>query len=205
MTKKNLMNIYEKLKDIDLILGSQSPRRQMLLEAAGFQFRTLALPTPENFDPGLEPTEIARILSMQKAEPFKGLLKPNSIVITADTIVVKGKQILNKASTPSEAFQMLSLLNGTSHEVITGVSITSAQNQCVFSETTKVVFQHLTDSEINYYIENYKPFDKAGAYGIQEWMGMAGVERIEGCYYNVVGLPVATLYKEMKNFMQLHF
>jgi septum formation protein len=199
------MQIFNQLNKLDLILGSQSPRRKLLLESAGFSFRTWAIPTDELFPTNLQPSEIALYLCRQKAESYKNLLRDDSILITADTIVAKDQHILNKAATQDEAFGMLTLLNGTSHEVITGVSITSSQHQKTFFETTRVYFDQLSSEEINWYISNFKPFDKAGAYGIQEWIGMIGVKKIEGCYYNVVGLPLPALYREMKFFLSEHF
>lgn len=199
------MQIFNQLEKIDLILGSQSPRRKALLQDAGFRFTTQVIPTLENFPSNLAPEEIAEFLCRQKAEPFRNQLQENNLLITADTIVVKDKQILNKASEEKEAFEMLSMLNGTHHNVITGVCLSSqGQSEC-FHETTKVFFHTLTREEINWYIHNYKPFDKAGAYGIQEWIGMIGVKKIEGCFYNVMGLPVAALFRHMKTFLQKHF
>ncbi|MFW5707636.1 MAG: Maf family nucleotide pyrophosphatase [Bacteroidota bacterium] len=199
------MQLFEELKKYDLILGSQSPRRKALMESAGFTFRTWVIPTAEKFPPQLAPEEIALFLCRQKAEPFKAHLNPDSIVITADTIVVLNRDILNKAATPQEAFIMLSRLNNREHRVITGVAITSAKAQKSFTETTRVFFHKLSDEEIRGYIDQYKPFDKAGAYGIQEWIGMAGVKKIDGCYYNVVGLPTSRLYHEMKIFLGEQF
>lgn len=196
------MIFFNQLKDFDLILGSQSPRRKLLLESAGFTFRTWAIPTKEEFPENLNPTDIALYLARQKANAFSEHLNKKTIVITADTIVVKNNQILNKATDALHATEMLSMLNNTSHDVITGVCITSEKHQTCFSETTKVFFANLTPDEISWYINNYHPFDKAGAYGIQEWIGMTGVEKIEGCFYNVVGLPVPRLFKEMKSFVQ---
>lgn len=193
--------MIDKLKHIDLILGSQSPRRKELLLAAGFEFRTWAIPTDETFPPHLQPVDIAEYLCRQKAVPFKGLLNHNSILITADTIVVKDGLILNKAATPEEAYGMLSMLNNTNHQVITGVCITSASHQRCFHGVTNVYFYELSEDEIYEYINNFKPFDKAGAYGIQEWIGLTGIQKIEGCYYNVVGLPVPALYQELKTFV----
>lgn len=184
-----------------LILGSRSPRRKALLESAGFFFKTLDAQTDETFPHDMQPSYVAEYLSCQKAEALNHELSSDSLLITADTIVVKDNQILNKAMDPDEAFQMLNMLNGTSHDVITGVSLTSMEKQLFFHEITKVYFCRSSPRELWYYIENYKPFDKAGAYGIQEWIGLMAVEKIEGCYYNVVGLPVARLYKELKNFL----
>ncbi len=199
------MHIFNQLKNIDLILGSQSPRRKSLLRDAGFHFRTQVIPTLEEFSPNLEPEEIAEFLCRQKAEPFSEQLKKDSILITADTIVVKDKQILNKASEEQEAFRMLSMLSGTHHNVITGVCLSTKGYSESFHETTRVYFHTLTDEEMHWYINKSKPFDKAGAYGIQEWIGMIGVEKIEGCYYNVMGLPVAALFRNLKTFLQNHF
>ncbi len=196
------MILFNQLKDYDLILGSQSPRRKELLESAGFTFRTFSIPTSEDFPNTLKPYDIAQYLARQKAIPYSEHLRENTIVITADTIVVKDNQILNKAADTQQASEMLSILNNTSHKVITGVCITSKKYQTCFFETTKVFFSKLTQDEINWYIDKYHPFDKAGAYGIQEWIGMTGVEKIEGCYYNVVGLPVPRLFREMKRFVQ---
>jgi septum formation protein len=199
------MQIFSHLSKLDLILGSQSPRRKSLLESAGFTFRTWVIPTQELFPDDIKPEEIALHLCRQKAEPFKNQLKDDSILITADTIVTKDHQILNKAATHDEAFKMLSLLNGSSHDVITGVTITSPLYQKSFFETTRVYFNELSQEEINWYITNFSPFDKAGAYGIQEWIGMIAVRKIEGCYYNVVGLPLPALFNEMKIFLKEHF
>jgi len=196
------MIFFNQLKDFDLILGSQSPRRKTLLESAGFTFRTLAIPTKEDFPKNLKPPDITLYLARQKANAFYEHLKNNTIVITADTIVAKDNQILNKATDAQHATEMLSMLNNSNHEVITGVCITSEKQQVCFYESTKVYFANLTHDEIDWYINNYLPFDKAGAYGIQEWIGMTGVEKIDGCYYNVVGLPVPRLFKEMKSFIQ---
>jgi septum formation protein len=197
--------MIDKLKNIDLILGSQSPRRKELLQAAGFEFRTWAIPTDESFPSHLQPADIAEYLCRQKALPFNGLLGKNSILITADTIVVKDGLILNKAANAQEAFNMLSLLNNAQHQVITGVCITSENHQECFHNITHVFFNELSHDEIHWYIENYKPFDKAGAYGIQEWIGLTGINKIEGCYYNVVGLPVPALYQGLKNFLNRYY
>ena len=199
------MKFFEKLKSLDLVLASQSPRRKALLEDAGFPFRVWTIPSDENFPRELSPHDIALYLCRQKAKPFKGLMSQNNIVITADTIVVKGKQILNKANNPEEARSMLTILSGTTHQVITGVCITSQNHQHAFTETTTVKFADLEQEEIVYYIETCQPFDKAGAYGIQEWIGAVAVESIRGSYHNVVGLPVATLYRELKSFVEKYF
>ncbi len=199
------MKIFEKLQKLDLILASQSPRRRQLLKEAGFPFRVWALPGEESFPENLSPPEIAIHLCKKKAEPFLDKLDKKSIVITADTIVVKDKKILNKAGNVIQARQMLSLLSGSTHQVITGVCITSLDKQLAFYEKTNVTFTELSKEETYHYINICKPFDKAGAYGIQEWIGLIGVESIEGSYHNVVGLPVARLYKELKVFLKEQF
>jgi septum formation protein len=198
------MKFFEQLKSIDLILASQSPRRRELLKDAGFPFRVWSIPCHEKFPEELPPHEIALFLCKQKAEPFKNQISEKSIVITADTIVVKDNQILNKADNAIQARQMLTLLSGTTHQVITGVCLTSMKKQVAFYETTLVKFTPLSAEEIDFYINNFKPFDKAGAYGIQEWIGLTGVERIEGSWHNVVGLPVAALYRNLKDFIKDH-
>ena len=199
------MKFFEKLKSLDLVLASQSPRRKALLEEAGFPFRIWVIPSDEDFPRDLSPNDIALYLCRQKAKPFKSLMDQNTIVITADTIVVKGNQILNKANNPEEARSMLTILSGTTHQVITGVCLTSQNHQHAFTETTTVKFADLEQEEIDYYIETCQPFDKAGAYGIQEWIGAVAVESIRGSYHNVVGLPVATLYRELKSFVEKYF
>ncbi len=199
------MNFFEQLKNIDLILASQSPRRRNLLKEAGIPFRVWAIPGDESFPEGLSPSDIAMHLCKKKAEPFLDKLDKKSIVITADTIVVKDTKILNKAVNVIQARQMLTLLSGSTHQVITGVCITSQDKQLAFYEKTDVTFTELSKEEIDHYINTCKPFDKAGAYGIQEWIGLIGVDSIDGSYHNVVGLPVARLYKELKAFLEEQF
>jgi septum formation protein len=199
------MLLPEHISDLDIILASQSPRRKELLESTGIPFRQWVLPVEEDFPEELPPVEIARFLSKQKAKAFEGKITQNMIVITADTIVVNENQILNKASDHAQAYQMLRFLSGKAHEVITGVCISSADRQRCFHDITRVYFKTLTDEEINYYIKNYTPFDKAGAYGIQEWIGSVAVSRIEGSYHNVVGLPVGLLYQELGEFITKNF
>ncbi|MFN2394842.1 MAG: Maf family nucleotide pyrophosphatase [Bacteroidales bacterium] len=197
--------MFEKLEKLDLILASQSPRRRNLLKEAGFPFRVWAIPGDENFPESLSPHDIAMHLCKRKAEPFLEKLDEKSIVITADTIVVKDKKILNKAGNFIQARQMLTLLSGSTHQVITGVCITSLKKQITFFERTNVKFAQLSKEEIDHYINTCKPFDKAGAYGIQEWIGLIGVDSIEGSYHNVVGLPVTRLYRELKSFLKDQF
>lgn len=197
------MQFFDRLSQYDLILSSQSPRRQQLMQESGMRFRVLLNPTDESFPDHLSPEEIARHLCREKGLAIKPLLeKPESIAITADTIVVLGDQILNKAQSAQQAQDMLQQLSGKMHRVITGVALTSLSKQLVFSATTKVYFKALSQEEIGYYIQHYQPFDKAGAYGIQEWIGLIGIEKIEGSYYNVVGLPLSELYSQLQSFIE---
>ncbi|EMR02801.1 Maf family protein [Cesiribacter andamanensis] len=180
-----------------LILASNSPRRQELLRLAGIPFSVRVKPTDEHFPPDMPADEVARYLAEQKAEAFRDELQ-DELVITADTTVVLGDEVLNKPADEQEAYAMLRRLSGTRHKVITGVSLLSRSYTKSFDDCTSVYFRPLEDEEIWQYIRQYKPFDKAGSYGIQEWIGMVGIERIEGSYYNVMGLPVEKLYQHLK-------
>lgn len=183
-----------------LILGSQSPRRKELLEKLGLDFRQISLNADESFPADLPPVEVAEFLSRKKAAAGINDLKKDQLLITSDTTVVIGKSILNKAINAKEAKAMLQLLSGKDHLVISGVCLSSVEKVISFSVSTRVFFKELSSDEIDYYIKNYKPFDKAGAYGIQEWIGMIGVERIEGSFYNVMGLPLKELWEEVLRF-----
>jgi len=180
-----------------LILASGSPRRQELMKALGIQFSVKVRDVDEQFPEELKDAEVALYLAGKKASAYTEEIALGHTVITADTIVCIDHFILNKPSGHEEAFEMLKKLSGRSHEVITGVCIKNKTVSRSFHVTTKVIFRELSDNEINYYINNFKPFDKAGAYGIQEWIGLVGLERLEGSYYNVVGLPVKELYEEL--------
>ncbi|QSE96380.1 Maf family protein [Fulvivirga lutea] len=182
-----------------LILASKSPRRQQLLKEAGYQFEVLTKEVDESFPDDLDPKDVAAYLSRKKADAFSDEIN-DSVLITADTVVKVGKTILNKPADENEAFEMLSLLNNRSHEVITGFTIKDKSRQVTKSCTTIVHFRNLTDDELWHYIKTYKPFDKAGAYGIQEWIGMVGIDKIEGSYFNVVGLPVHAIAEALKDF-----
>lgn len=178
-----------------IILASRSPRRQQLLSETGLTFNVVFRDYDETFPPDLKGAEIASWLSRAKADCYRPELKNDEIVITADTIVWCGGKLLGKPETREEAVAMLRLLAGTSHEVITGVTILSAAGETTFTESTIVYFDELSEKEISFYVDNYKPYDKAGAYGIQEWIGLAACSRIEGSYFNVVGLPVNRVYR----------
>lgn len=193
--------LQDQLSGYKIILASQSPRRQQLLKELGISFEVAKVDFNENYPSHLKGKEIAIYLAQSKAGYFKSNLTEGEIVITADTIVWCDEKVLNKPATRHEAYRMLNELSGNTHEVITGVNLLSVNKEKTFSETTKVVFESLTDEEIFYYIDTFTPYDKAGAYGIQEWIGIAACSRIEGSYFNVVGLPVQRLYSELKDFV----
>jgi len=190
--------LKEKLKDYNVILASKSPRRQQFFKDLNIDF-TIALKEVEEIYPtNLKGIEITDFLADLKSKPFTNLSK-NDIVITSDTIVWLDNQALGKPKDSEDAFKMLRALSGKRHEVITSVSIKSKNFQKIINDITIVSFKEISDDEINYYITNYKPFDKAGAYGIQEWIGQIAIDHLEGSFYNVVGLPVHKLYQELMN------
>ena len=194
--------LSDDLNKYRIILASSSPRRQQLLHEMGISFSTVIREYEESFPDNLKGEEIATYLSEHKAKSFKNEISVNEIVITADTIVWCDNEVLGKPSDTEDAKRMIRKLSGNTHEVITGVTLLSASKEKTFSDTTKVTFEKLSEDEISYYIDNFKPYDKAGAYGIQEWIGVATCSRIEGSYFNVVGLPVQKLYKELKEFVK---
>ncbi len=181
-----------------IILGSKSPRRKQLLEDLGLSFELRTIEVEEEYPAHLKGDEVALFLSELKAKAFLGRIKDDELLITSDTIVCLGKEVLGKPKDAEEAFQTLSSLSNKSHRVITGVSFLYQNKLHSFTESTEVHFRALSEEEIWYYIENYHPFDKAGSYGIQDWIGKIAVEYIRGSYYNVVGLPVVKLYAELK-------
>jgi septum formation protein len=184
----------------NIILGSASPRRQQLLKDAGFDFKVISINADESFSPTLLAEQIPLYLSEKKASFYPDKLKEDEILITADTIVWVDNIVLNKPTNEFEAIQMLQLLSGKMHQVYTGVCITSTQKKVSFYDETKVYFKNLTEKEIVYYITNYKPFDKAGSYGAQDWLGLIAIEKIEGSYFNVMGLPIHKLYANLNQF-----
>lgn len=184
-----------------IILGSGSPRRQQLLKDAGFDFKVQSLNADESFPSNLKAAEIALYLCEKKAHAYPGKLAENELLITADTIVWINDIVLNKPEGEFEAKQMLQLLSGKMHQVFTGVCITSHNKKISFTDETNVWFKHLSDAEIDFYVKHYKPFDKAGSYGAQDWLGLIGVEKIEGSYFNVMGLPVHRVYTELQHFL----
>lgn len=187
-----------------IILASCSPRRQQLFKETGLRFEVMTKEYDETFPDGLNGEEIARHVAHGKASCFRDEISDGEIVITADTVVWCNGRILGKPVDRDDAVSMLREISGNTHEVITGVSLMTKSDEVVFSETTMVTFEHMTDEEISFYIDNYNPYDKAGAYGIQEWIGLTACSRIEGSYFNVVGLPVHRLYRELQTFLINH-
>lgn len=194
--------LLDALKDWNIVLASSSPRRKELLGNLGIDFTQINLPFVESCPDELGNEESAAFLANQKADHAALDLKNNEIVITADTIVCYGDQILGKPENRDEALAMLQGLSGKRHMVITGVCILSTLKRRCFVSSTEVVFSDLENDEIEYYIDRFLPYDKAGAYGIQEWIGYIGVKEITGSYFNVMGLPVQKLYYELKSFIK---
>jgi septum formation protein len=187
----------EKLKNYHIILASGSPRRQEFFKTLGLDFEIRLKPVIEDYPIRLKHFEISDYLAQLKALPYKKALNANDILITSDTIVWHNNQALGKPKNEADAFQMIKSLSNATHEVITSVCFTTKTFEKTLNAVTKVTFKNLTDEEINFYIKTCKPFDKAGAYGIQEWIGLIGVTKIEGSYFNVMGLPTHLLYKTL--------
>jgi septum formation protein len=194
--------LIDDLNKYRVILASKSPRRQQLLIEMGLSFDVVIRDYAESYPADLKGNEIPLYVAREKAKSFKNEIAMNEIVITADTIVWCNNEVLGKPVDAGDAKRMISELSGNTHEVITGVTLISASKERTFTDSSSVTFEILTEEEINYYIDNFKPFDKAGAYGIQEWIGVVACSRIEGSYFNVVGLPVQKLYKELKEFIR---
>ena len=193
--------VLENLKGKRILLASKSPRRHYLLKELGIEFEVVDNYQDDEFYPEELPIEeIPVFLAKKKADKYKKLLDDDCILITADTIVWCNNRVMNKPDSYDEAYQMLYSLSDNKHTVITGVCLRSAEKENTFIATTDVYFTKLSDDEIKYYLRTFKPFDKAGAYGIQEWIGYIGVEKINGSYFNVMGLPVQKVYKELKKF-----
>lgn len=190
--------LSEKLSKYNIILGSASPRRQLFFKELHIDFTIQVKEVDEVYPPELQGNEITDYLADLKSKAFTNL-KENDLVITSDTIVWLENKALEKPKYEAEAFAMLKKISGKKHEVITSISLKSAHFQKIINDTTQVFFKELSEEEINFYIKNYQPFDKAGGYGIQEWIGFVAIEKIEGSYFNVMGLPVHKLYKELQN------
>jgi septum formation protein len=191
----------DNLNNFKIILASRSPRRQQLLRELGLKFDVVIKEYQETYPEGLGGEEIATYVAHEKANSFKNQISYNEIVIAADTIVWCNNKVLGKPLDFEDAKRILIEISGNTHEVITGVSLFSMSKEITFSDSTKVTFETLSEEEIVYYIDKFKPYDKAGAYGIQEWIGLIACSHIEGSYFNVVGLPVQKLYKELQNFI----
>jgi septum formation protein len=190
--------LREKLKNYRVILASGSPRRQQFFEDLDLDFTVQVKDVVEKFPKDLKGAEITDFLADLKSQSFTNLAN-NDLLITSDTIVWLNNKALGKPKNKQEAFTMLKELSGKKHEVITSISIRSKNFQKIINDTTAVYFKEISDREITYYINNYYPFDKAGAYGIQEWLGYIAIHKMEGSYFNVAGLPVHKLYKELMN------
>jgi MAF protein len=189
------------LEDYKIILASQSPRRKELLRGINLPFEVRTIEGLEEHYPStLVGEEIPLFLARQKADAYRSLIESNEMIITADTIVWLNSEVMGKPHNKQEAIDMLHKLSGNTHDVITGVCITTKERQQSFSTHTLVTFATLSDEEISYYIDTYLPLDKAGSYGIQEWIGYVGVEKLEGSYFNVVGLPIQKLYQTLKHW-----
>lgn len=186
--------------DYNYILASQSPRRQQLLKSLGIEFQVRVKEVEETFPEKMEQHEIPVFLARLKAEPFLPELIENDLLITADTIVWLNGEMIGKPGNRKGAVEMLKKLSGNEHQVISGVCLSSPKKQITFYSETKVQFKNLSEKEIQYYISSFKPYDKAGAYGIQEWIGFIGISHIEGSFYNVMGLPIQQLYEEIFRF-----
>lgn len=191
--------MLEKLSNYNIILASGSPRRQDFLKELNIPFTVKTYAVEEVYDPNLQREEITNYLAELKAKPFETNLASNDLVITSDTIVWHKDKALGKPKNKEEAFAMLRELSDDFHEVITSISFKTSKKTETLWEVTKVFFKRLTNEEINYYIENFKPYDKAGSYGIQEWIGTIAVEKIEGNYTNVIGMPMTKLYDFLSN------
>ena len=183
-----------------IILGSNSPRRQELLKSLGFTFLNKPINADESFPADLQAEEICLYLAEKKADAYEDDLKDDEILITADTIVWCEGKVFNKPANVVEGKKMLETLSGKMHEVFTGICLKSGNKQTTFYDVSKVYFKKLKPEEIEYYLTNYSPYDKAGGYGVQDWLGYIGIDKIEGSFYNVMGLPVKELYEELVKF-----
>ena len=193
--------MLENLKKYNIVLASKSPRRQELLKGVGVEFSVITKDVDESYPSNMSVYDVAPYLSVKKAKAFdEDELPENYMVITADTVVIVDDEILGKPKDTEGAYEMLNKISGKKHSVITGVTIRTSDKVKTFSVVSKVSFEMLDNEEIEYYVNNFKPYDKAGAYGIQEWIGYIGVNHVEGSYFNVMGLPTQKLYKMLKTF-----
>ena len=191
--------MLDNIKKYNVILASNSPRRKELLAGLGIDFKVKVIDgIDESYPPSLAAQQVAEYIAEKKAEAYRSVMDDNDLIITADTVVIVNNEILGKPTDAADAIRMLQSMASRSHHVVTGVCITSKHVHKSFSVTTEVEFAALSDDEIDYYVQRYRPFDKAGAYGIQEWIGYIGVTSLSGSYYNVMGLPVQRIYTELK-------
>lgn len=194
-----------RMVNFKIILASNSPRRRELLAGLCLDFEVRVLPDiDESYPETLAALDTAEYIAAKKADAYRTAMAPDELIITADTVVIVGDEVLGKPANDREARDMLLKLSGRTHQVVTGVCLTTQQQSSRFSVRTDVTFKPLTEAEIQYYIEKYKPFDKAGAYGIQEWIGYIGCTGLNGSYYNVMGLPVQRIYTELQKFTRQH-
>lgn len=192
--------MLQHLQKYNVILASKSPRRQELLRGMGVHFECLTKETPENY-PEMPLKNVAGYLSYQKSMAFSDEELPDRfLLVTADTVVIAGNEILGKPADRADAFRMLQKLSGQTHNVVTGVTLRSKTKTKTFSASSSVTFTTLDQEEISHYVDRYQPFDKAGAYGIQEWIGYIGISSLRGSFYNVMGLPTQRLYQALKNY-----
>jgi len=190
--------MLDNLKNYHIILASNSPRRRELLGGLGIDYEVRVLSDiDESYPATLPVADIAEFIAAKKADAYRATMADNELIITADTVVICGNEVMGKPTDEADACRMLRQLSGRVHHVTTGVCLTTSQQQRRFSVTTEVTFKQLSDEEINYYVTRYRPFDKAGAYGIQEWIGYIGCTGLNGSYYNVMGLPVQRIYQEL--------
>ena len=190
-----------KVTDYKVLLASNSPRREELLRGIDIDFEIKVLADiDESYPDNLPLEEVAEFIAIKKANSYISILNDDELMITADTVVILGEKIYGKPINKEDAKEMLHDLSGKTHRVISGVCLTSTKKQSSFSVTSDVEFSQLTNEEIEYYVDRYSPFDKAGAYGVQEWIGYIGVKHINGSYYNIMGLPIQRLYTELKRF-----
>ena len=192
--------VLENLKKYNIILASQSPRRQRLLKELGIDFEIQVVDVEEKYPEELGMTAIPEFLAELKANAIREKMKENDLLITADTIVWKDDQVIGKPKDQDDAIRILHELSGSQHQVITGMCIQTLEKKYCFHAVTEVWFDELTEEEIQFYLNEHKPYDKAGAYGIQEWIGYVGIRKIEGSFYNVMGLPVHKVYQFLKKF-----
>ena len=196
------MNLLQNIDKYKIILASQSPRRIELLNGLNIKFEVQVLDVNEDFPAQMVGVDIPMFLAEKKANAYKHIMDEHTMIITADTIVWHEGKVLGKPVDETDARRMLRALSGKTHQVITGVCISTLQRRKVFHVISDVRFARLTEAEIEYYLHNFKPYDKAGSYGVQEWIGFVGVEHINGSYFNVMGLPVQRLYNELKRWKE---